>query len=365
MTKKLVVCCDGTWNNEDGAGAPTNVAKLHRIIQSDFYDGADQTVYYVAGVGTEVGERVRGGAFGAGLDQNIREAYRFLVENYQDGDQLFFFGFSRGAYTARSLAGFIRNSGLLKREFVGRLDEAFDLYRDRSEATHPNAAKAVDFKAKYAYTPNIEFIGVWDTVGSLGIPVSRLGIFSWFGRFVDKKYTFHDTSLSSIVKYAYHAVAIHEHRGTFPATLWQKQDHSSDQVLEQVWFPGVHCDIGGGYYTTGLSDASFDWMIEKARDRGLCFREEALKHGVTLAPDPIGKLHNSYGFFFKLIDLMNGCPGGAPRVFNTDATYCEKISNVAKDRFRSKKDEIWSDSFLPELRHEGTDPEAKVQDIQP
>ncbi len=365
MPKKLIVCCDGTWNNEDGAGAPTNVAKLHRILQSNYYDGADQIVYYVAGVGTEVGERVRGGAFGEGLDENIREAYRFLVEHYEAGAQLFFFGFSRGAYTARSLAGFIRNSGLLKPEFVGQLPAAFRLYRGRSDATHPDSEAAKNFRAQYSYTPDIEFVGVWDTVGSLGIPVSRLGIFSWFGRLVDKKYTFHDTSLSRIVKHAYHAVATHERRGTFPATLWQKQPDAGDQTLEQVWFPGVHGDVGGGYYTTGLSDAAFDWMIQKARDCGLKFRETALAHGLLLAPDPIGKLHDSYGFFFQLIDWMNGRPGGAPRTFSADAASCERMSNIARDRFRAKRDEPWPDSFLPALRSDDTAGEARVRDIQP
>ncbi|MBE7156817.1 MAG: DUF2235 domain-containing protein [Rhodospirillales bacterium] len=365
MARKLIVCCDGTWNNEDGAGTPTNVAKLHRIIQSNYYDGADQIVYYVAGVGTEMGERIRGGAFGKGLDENIREAYRFLVGHYEEGDQLFFFGFSRGAYTARSLAGFIRNSGLLKPEFVGQLSAAFKLYRGRSDTTHPNSDEATEFRARYSYTPDIEFIGVWDTVGSLGIPVSRLGILSWFGRWVDRRYAFHDTDLSRIVKHAYHAIAVHERRGTFPATLWKKQADVEGQVLEQVWFPGVHCDVGGGYYTTGLSDAAFDWMIEKAKGCGLKFREEALQHGVLLAPDPIGKLHDSYGFFFKLIDWMNGQIGGAPRAFNADTASCEQVSNIAKDRFRSKKDETWPESFLSELRREHTDEGARVRDIHP
>ena len=365
MPKKLIVCTDGTWNNEDGGGSLTNVAKLHRLLQNSFVEKADQLVCYVSGVGTAAGEKVRGGAFGAGLDDNIREAYRFLIDNYQEGDQLFFFGFSRGAYTARSLAGFIRNSGLLKREFVGQLDNAFKLYRDRSPTKTPTSPDAVEFRARYAYSPDIEFIGVWDTVGSLGVPVSRMRLFTWIGRFVDRKYQFHDTSLSRIVKHAYHAVSIHEHRGTFPATMWQKQDHSTDQVLEQVWFPGVHCDVGGGYGATGLSDAALDWMIEKAKGCGLKFREEAAKPGIAMAPDPLSKLHNSYGTLFKLIDWMNFRFGGVKRTFNPDPTYCEALSNVAQDRFRLKTGEEWPETFLAELRGGTIQEEAKVHDIHP
>ena len=314
MPTKLIICADGTWNNEDGAGGQTNVARLHRVLQNRFVEPAsNQLPYYVTGVGTRLGERVRGGAFGYGLSKNILEAYRFLVEHYEEGDGLFLFGFSLGAYTARSLAGFIRNSGLLKRQHADRLDEAFALYRNRSSRTHPAAQEAMDFKAKYAYTPGIEMVGVWDTVGSLGIPTPSLRALGWFARLVDRDFQFHDTSLSSIVKHAYHAVSIHEHRGTFPATLWQKQDHSTDQVLEQVWFPGVHCDVGGGYHATGLADAAFLWMVDKARACGLLFREAGMAAGSSLAPDPLGKLHDSYAFPFNVIDWCNLRFGGTPR----------------------------------------------------
>ena len=182
MPKKLIVCCDGTWNDEDSAGGQTNVAKLHRLLQNKFVEQVDQLVFYVSGVGTQPGEKVRGGAFGEGLDANILEAYSLLVQHYEEGDQLFLFGFSRGAYTARSLAGFIRNSGLLKSNYVGQLTNAFILYRDRTDATSPTSVQASDFKTRYSYTPDIEFIGVWDTVGSLGVPVDRWKLFGWVGK---------------------------------------------------------------------------------------------------------------------------------------------------------------------------------------
>ncbi len=366
MAKKLIICADGTWNNEDGTGGQTNVAKLHRVLQNNFVEPpSNQLACYVTGVGTRLGERIRGGAFGYGLSNNILEAYRFLVDYYEEGDQLFFFGFSRGAYTARSLAGFIRNSGLLKREHLDRLDDAFALYRNRSSKTHPAAQTAMEFKAQYAHSPDIEFIGVWDTVGSLGIPIPSLRALGWFARLVDRDFQFHDTSLSSIVKHAYHAVSIHEHRGTFPATLWQKQAHSTDQTLEQVWFPGVHCDVGGGYPVTGLSDAAFLWIVEKAAACGLLFRAAGLTAGASLAPDPLGKLHDSYAFPFNVIDWFDLSFGGTPRVYDADPSYCEAISNIARDRFHLKTDQDWPPTFLPALQLPGTEEKATVHAIHP
>jgi uncharacterized protein (DUF2235 family) len=124
MPKKLIVCADGTWNDEDRTR--TNVAKLHRALQTWHVEGVDQWVCYVSGVGTTFGEALRGGAFGYGLSRNIMQGYYFLVDNYQPVDQLYFFGFSRGAYTVRSLADLIRNSGLVKKEFRGWVDEAMN-----------------------------------------------------------------------------------------------------------------------------------------------------------------------------------------------------------------------------------------------
>ncbi len=365
MGKKLIVCADGTWNNEDGAGSQTNVAKLHRVLQNSFVEEVSQLVCYVTGVGTRFGERVRGGAFGYGLDANIKEAYRFLVDHYEEGDQLFFFGFSRGAYTARSLAGFIRNSGLLKREHFDRLDEAFELYRKRSPDTKPDSGAALQFKQQYSRTPDIEFVGVWDTVGSLGVPLPSLKMLSWFARFADRDFQFHDTSLSKIIKHAYHAISIHEHRGTFPASKWQKQPGMENQVLEQVWFPGVHCDVGGGYPASGLADASFLWMVDKAKACGLLFREAGLAVGATLAPDPLGKLHDSYAFPFNVIDWFNFRFGGSPRTFDVDPSFCESVSNIARDRFQLKTGEKWPATFLPELQRATTQEEARVQEIHP
>ena len=210
-----------------------------------------------------------------------------MVDNYEPGDQLYFFGFSRGAYTVRSLAGFIRNSGLVKKENRDRVDEALKLYRSRSDKKKPTSTKAEEFRKAYSYEPDIEFIGVWDTVGSLGIPGRTLRLLSLLLRIIGYDWRFHDPQLSSKVKHAHHALSIHERRSTFVPTLWEQQEkeETKNQVLEQVWFPGVHCDVGGGYNAAGLSDEALYWMMQKAQDCGLLFRTESTEFGLDNAPD--------------------------------------------------------------------------------
>src|SRR5262249_14352914 len=139
--KRLVVCSDGTWNRPDqvshGKACPTNVTKIARAIAARTDAGVPQYVYYNRGVGTDWRDHLRGGAFGIGCSETIREAYEYLVRQYEPGDELWFFGFSRGAYTVRSLAGLIRNSGLLRREYADRLDAAYTLYRRRDADSNP------------------------------------------------------------------------------------------------------------------------------------------------------------------------------------------------------------------------------------
>lgn len=284
MSKRLVVCCDGTWNLPDerrtGVAAPTNVVKLALGVRSG--DGTGQCLHYEAGVGTTPDERVLGGAFGYGLSHNIRSCYRFLAMNYEKGDQLFLFGFSRGAYTARSLAGLIRNCGILREENVGQVDEAFAFYRDRTSQTHPDTLASRIFREMYAYgSEDIDFIGVWDTVGALGIPTELPG-WDWLSQRVhgwEGLWGFHDTQLSSHVKHAYHALAIDETREAFKPTLWTQDPAAAGQALEQVWFSGVHTEVGGGSSDSALSDIALLWMIEKAKACGLEFKTDCLTPG--------------------------------------------------------------------------------------
>ena len=284
--KRLVICCDGTWNTPDqmdrGQIRPSNVVKMARSVVSTGAEGVTQIVFYDRGVGTDWGlDRITGGALGQGLTRNIEDAYRFLVNNYDDGDDIYFFGFSRGAYTVRSTAGMIRNSGLLKKIHADVFPQAYELYRSE---THPNDQAAKDFRQEYSWQPRIKFIGVWDTVGALGVPIRGL---RWLTR---KKHQFHDVTLSSFVDNAFHALAIDEKRGPLAPTLWEAKNVDG-QTLEQVWFAGVHTNVGGGYADSGLSDIAFRWMATKAQACDLTLDRDYVESVTT--PDSDGELRNS------------------------------------------------------------------------
>jgi len=288
--KRLVVCCDGTWNRPDQQRA-TNVFKASRAVRSRGDDGVTQIVFYARGVGTGNWlDRITGGAFGHGLAQNIEEAYRFLVMNYEPGDEVYFFGFSRGAYTVRSTAGLVRNAGLLRREHIDRTPEALTLYRS---PTHPDDAESGEFRAAYSHPEfRIRFLGVWDTVGSLGIPVTGLNLLT------RRRYSFHDVKLSSWVENAFHAISIDEQRNSFKPTLWEQQKREG-QRMEQAWFAGVHSDVGGGYADTGLSDLALLWMMDRAKECGLGIDDEWLKSHTFPSFD--GRLHNSRRGVYKYL----------------------------------------------------------------
>lgn len=262
--RRFVVCFDGTWRTPDNGVAPTNVVKLVRAIRSRDADNVSQVVFYDKGVGTSGGtDAVAGGAFGAGLTANVFDGYRFLANNFESGDEIYVFGFSRGAYTARSLAGLIGLAGLLDPADLGRgLHDVMDIYRKRDldRAEKQRAIEALGLAARK--TSRLHCVGVWDTVGSLGIP-GDLG-----RRFLGGKYYFHDVELSPLVDVALHAVAIDEKRSAFSPTLWVSPTGApagSEQRVEQVWFAGVHSNVGGSYADTGLSDIAFDWMIRRVR----------------------------------------------------------------------------------------------------
>jgi uncharacterized protein (DUF2235 family) len=302
--RRLVICADGTWNRpdddaDDGVDLSTNVLKMARTLRpvARGADGTEvsQIAYYHPGVGTgNLLDKAIGGALGRGIDRNIVECYRFLVHNYQPGDELYFFGFSRGAYTVRSLAGLIRNSGLVRLAFEGMIPEAYTLYRDRDPEKHPKAEAARLFRERFAHEVDIACIGVWDTVGALGIPVEL------FER-VNRKYEFHDVTLSGRVRNAFHAVAIDERREPFAPTLWeQPREDEGRNWLEQAWFAGVHSDVGGGYPDDGLSDVALQWMIERVGDRtGLQFDAALIERACQ--PNVHGELHKSLKRFFKVL----------------------------------------------------------------
>jgi len=273
MPRNLVVCFDGTWNKDEGEKdeyKETNVIRMYDSI----IESKDQLKSYIRGVGTGgFLDKCIGGCTGLGVSENIRTGYTWLCTNYQEGDRIFVFGFSRGAYTARSLVGIIRNCGLLFPHHIHRVNDAYDLYRKRDKSADTN--EALEFRSNYSREPKsigIHFMGIWDTVGSLGIP----------GDIDDKNlFEFHDTRLSSIVKNAFHAVAIDEHRRHFDVTLWESESENPNQIMEQRWFAGVHSDIGGGYKEGGLADITLKWMQEKTCDCGLSLDPEQMIRDVS------------------------------------------------------------------------------------
>lgn len=284
--KRIAIFADGTWNSPE-QGDPTNVLQMAQAVKPN-HDGIEQIAFYDWGVGTDR-KQFAGGISGAGIDKNILDCYRFIIHNYNRGDQLYFYGFSRGAYTVRSLAGLIRNSGLLKREFADKVAAAYTLYRKRSKASGPNQQEAIKFRKNYAVadiTP-IEFVGVWDTVGSLGIPVP------FWGTLGKGDFLFHDTEPSKIVQHVRHAVSIDEDREDFQPTLWSEKPGLD---LKQVWFSGVHSDVGGGYRERGLSDCAAVWMIKESDRCGLTFEPHLVK---ALSPNPADKQHNERTGIYK------------------------------------------------------------------
>jgi uncharacterized protein (DUF2235 family) len=347
VMKRIVFFCDGTWNSADAA-RPTSILKLAQAVTPSAADGIKQVVFYQQGVGTGRGssrlarrmDKFLGGALGWGLEDNIVEAYRNLVFCYEPGDQIFIFGFSRGAYTARSLAGLIRKAGILPRDKVHLVGRAMDLYRRRGRAMAPDgdavmaerAALSPDVATSQADiewrlsqmrmardgTPpilvQIRYLGVLDTVGALGLP-SVLGIFA---RWVNDRYAFHDTDLSHLVLSARHAVAIDERRRLYPPALWGNLDGPEglnggqtgpERPYQQMWFPGVHGVVGGSGPVPALSAFPAGWIAEGARAEhlGLEFDRTALL-ALTAAADPVAEagpmvqrpgLSNLYGLLLS------------------------------------------------------------------
>ena len=253
--RRLIACCDGTWNKPDSRGGSTNVIRLARAIKAVDQRGISQIVYYHPGVGVgNVVDRWIGGGTGAGLSENLRSTYAFFVDNYQDGDEIFLFGFSRGAYTARSVAGVMGHVGLLRKADMHNFDGMWDYYRlPLKERDRESASFLGNFPDRVpADRLTIKCIGVWDTVGSLGIPHSRL---------CQREYGFHNTDLGPRVEFAYHALAVDEHREPFVPAIWRANPAPTiPQQLRQVWFPGSHSNVGGGYCEHVLSDAAYLWM---------------------------------------------------------------------------------------------------------
>lgn len=294
MSKRIVICADGTWNRPEKnlqKDFPTNVLKLARAIKPVDKKGVAQQVFYDWGIGSYHDSAVAG-ITGKGINKNIMDDYRYIVQNFSHGDDIYLFGFSRGAYTIRALCGLINNCGILKRADAALIQKAFNLYKKSGEAHSPSGSKSIAFRKKYSHpSRKIKFVGVWDTVGAMGIPISFLGFF-------EDKDEFYDTKIGKNIHIARHALAIDEHREDFEPTVWDKNNHEN---LKQVWFTGAHSDIGGSYKPdrngSVLSDNALAWLIKEAEVAGLTV-EPHLKNNIKKSAT--ATLHKSRVKFFKL-----------------------------------------------------------------
>ncbi|KAI8067623.1 uncharacterized protein B0P05DRAFT_552279 [Gilbertella persicaria] len=282
--RRIIVCMDGTWETPEGK---TNVFKFfNEVDQTPGPDNDwDYILDYSSGLGTHGRHPILGGLFGYGISRQILSAYRFISKYYRDNnDQIWLVGFSRGAFAVRSLTGMIYNVGLLPENKLSKADEAYRLYRNKGETSRPYRTLSVAFRqANNCRSAEIYFIGCFDTVGALGVPKLPwfLGGSTFYSLFLGL-HGFHDTRLSPIVKHAYHAMSIHDQRAWFKVTPMhfskKKPDRDSNQILEQVWFPGMHADVGGQEYGNKdnlLSCHSLHWMMKKARENGLKFKSDS------------------------------------------------------------------------------------------
>jgi len=345
MPKNIVICCDGTGNQIDST--ISNVLKLYCILGKN----ARQRVYYNPGIGT-IGQKnawqrfkqqtrgVFGLATGYGLDDDVLGAYRFLSQAYEKGDMVWLFGFSRGAYTVRALAAFIHVIGLLPPDQLNLAGYAFTAFkRSSADSQRVNRTgqrsdpidigephRSTELEAAWHFSRvaggkpiHIEFVGVWDTVASVIVPREDT--------FLPDLQTLRFTRTNSSVKTFRHAMAIDERRRMFRLNAWKegqvyrpapfKPDSDIPQDIRQVWFAGVHADVGGGYPEpeSGLSKYPLLWMIEEAHAKGLLINRAMVNHLVLghsrkgshhsyVAPDATAKLHVSMTAGWKLLEWL-------------------------------------------------------------
>jgi uncharacterized protein (DUF2235 family) len=318
MSRKLILLFDGTWNNRKDS---TNVVRMRNAIASTGEHDPEQPCFYDAGVGTHWYDRLTGGAFGRGLSENIQQGYQWLAGKHQPGDEIYIFGFSRGAYTARSLVGLIRKCGILNSPEQAMVEQAYDLYRDKNVA--PDDAKAVSFRSSHSRETRVRFIGVWDTVGALGIPVSHVP-------FSKDYYRWHDTDLSKIVDYAYHAIAVDENRKDYAVAVWTKIKPENIEV-EQEWFIGAHANVGGGYDKMPpdtLPNLPLRWMQDKAAATGL-----KLLSRVEVAPaDHLAEVNDSFKEF--MFGIYQALKDRYPRPFGKGAN--ESVHESVWQRWKAR-----------------------------
>ena len=345
--KRLAVFLDGTWNF---VGDNTNVWRLRSLCAPASADGTVQLALYEKGV-----SGLFGGLFGDGVDTIIQKAYQWLVDRYDDGDEIFIFGFSRGAYTARSLAGFIAKCGLLQSGGALGVTQLYNRYRRPSARTiwalidaqqnDPAAAFTLEERLmlKYSLAVHIKFVGVWDTVGDLGVPWLSLEGLSWL-----TSHGFLSTGLRRPIDYGFHALAIDEHRLAFSPTLWTVRHTDNPDFdaaptrdissVEQRWFVGAHANVGGGYDSDILPQVPLRWLMKKASLHGLAFRNDVTLDGDELtAPITDSYRDFMYGLYHLVSPPHYRTIGAPPKPADggAEATVNETIDASVFARWRA------------------------------
>ncbi|KPM39236.1 hypothetical protein AK830_g7343 [Neonectria ditissima] len=374
--KRIILCADGTWLASDpgDSAKPSNVATLARAIASTGLseDGlvVKQIVSYHSGLGSGdlPFQKAIYGGLGWGLDNDVCQVYEFICNNYEPGDELFFFGFSRGAFTVRSVAGLVCDVGVLSPVHMSRFPEMWQAYRQHTSGEsfkcstwYRNNAKEVGLS-----DVRVKIIGVWDTVGALGIPewgfVKKL---IKAGIPVNKQYAFHNTNLSESVDYAFQALAIDEKRLTFPPTIWHKTDNSPAKELKQCWFPGVHGNIGGqadAPHTGGdqgeIGYNTFAWMVDNVSGM-LTFQEDTINVVIEQHRLAINSLADGWGSgpivddfagiqgaFFRLLGRQDRTPGHYSRDPGDGTSGATNESFHPMVRIRERKVKSWSPTSM-------------------
>jgi uncharacterized protein (DUF2235 family) len=282
MAKNIVVFSDGT-GQKGGTGNNTNVYKTFNLILDR---SPEQTSFYDKGLGTGF-RKFTGSVFGRGFGENVRQCYQFIFENYQHDDDIFLFGFSRGAATVRSLTGFIHLFGILPKSRGGLVDEAWKIYKISDQTKRQEAAKKFH-SANHTMWATVKFLGVWDTVASLGVPDTRFDkVLNWIA-----PHGFHNFKLSNSVINACHALSIDDERQNF-SPIYIDPESNRESELKQVWFMGMHTDVGGGYAEKELSDIVLEWMIGYAVKHGLRIYADSKRPNGLCTPNPNGHMHDS------------------------------------------------------------------------
>ena len=391
MAKNIIVCADGT-GNKGGSTPDSNVYKVYKSVNKSFegeledgFEVDEQMIFYDNGVGTEKDKYLRmfGGAFGFGFEDNVCDLYKFLARNYKPGDRIYFFGFSRGASTVRACSGFIKKCGLAKGnglrncELKALVKEAFSAYKVHKRK--PDISRELRNSDRSHGDIDIHFMGIWDTVVALGFPKrtditgpvsATLNAIFWLAeKILDCRFlwphSFYYYQLTKKVKYAYQALAIDDERTAFWPFVWREEGRAADTV-EQVWFAGMHSNVGGGYERSGMASVALYWMMLRAEKRGLKFDNDSLQN--ALEDSHIhGRMYNTRNGFGVLYryhprEIEKLCNSRIKGNIKLHRSVIERINhrtaNYAPGQLPGKFEVVDSDTETsPEPREPGTDPQ--------